>query len=291
MRFTLGLMQTNTVLGDLQANLDTHLSAIDVARQQGVDLLCFPELSLTGYYLKDLAGEVALRPDPSDPVFSPLLQASRDLDLVVGFVDQHPRHHYMIASAYLSEGRIAHIHHKCYLPTYGIFDEGRHFAAGNRVQAFDTRFGRVGMLNCEDFWHASMPYLLWADGAELLLLMSASPARGMSSADRFGSSAWVEHVSKAYANLFSVYVAHTNRVGLEDGLAFWGGSLLFDPDGEQVAQAPLWDEALVTAEVDLSQIRRTRLRLPLLRDERFDLTAATLAQIIDKQEEAYGHPV
>ncbi len=118
---------------------------------------------------------MAYRPAADDPVFQPLLEASRTLDLVVGFVDEDGRNRFYIASAYLSRGEVLHVHHKVYLPTYGLFDEGRFFAWGDAVQAFDTRFGRVGMLICEDFWHASPPYLLWLDGADLFLFTSASP--------------------------------------------------------------------------------------------------------------------
>ena len=169
MKLTLALAQMNTHLGNLQANLEKHLALAQDARGRGVDLLVFPELSLTGYALQDLAPSVSCRAEAGDSTFQPLLEASRDLDLVVGFVDEDCRHRFFIAEAYLSRGQVVHVHHKVYLPTYGLFDEGRFFAWGDAVRAFDTRFGRVGMLICEDFWHASPPYLLWLDGADLLL--------------------------------------------------------------------------------------------------------------------------
>ena len=131
-----------------------------------------------------------------------------------------------------------HVHHKVYLPTYGLFDEGRFFAWGDSIRAFDTRWGRVGLLICEDFWHASPPYLLWLDGADLMLFCSASPGRGLGQSDKLELAWWVEHVNRAYASLFTAFVAHSNRVGFEDGLHFWGGSTVFDPNGELVAQGP-----------------------------------------------------
>ena len=121
----------------------------------------------------------AIQPDQNDPVFNALLDASQGIDLMVGFVHEDRRHRFYIASAYLTEGKIVHIHNKVYLPTYGMFDEGRFFAWGDSARAFDTRFGRMGMLICEDFWHASLPYLLWLDGADILLFQSASPGRGL----------------------------------------------------------------------------------------------------------------
>lgn len=281
MQINLGLAQIDTKLGDVQANLKKHLAYIDQARKQGVDLLCFPELSLTGYNLQDISYEVAARPAPDNPIFEPLYQASHDLDLLVGFVDEDARHRYYIAAAYLSGGDLVHVHHKCYLPTYALFDESRYFAWGDEVAAFDTRFGRMGVLICEDFWHASLPYLLWLDGADILLLVSASPGRGLDTGNRLDSAEWIERVMQAYASLFTDFVAHANRVGFEDGFSFWGGSVVYGPDGAVVVQGPAYEEALVTATIDSGKLRRVRARLPLLRDERTGLTKRTLERILN----------
>jgi NAD+ synthase (glutamine-hydrolysing) len=267
----------------VQTNLDKHLALVKDARAAGADLLIFPELSLTGYVLQDLTSTVALRPQSDNPIFRQLLQASQDLDLVVGFVDEDRRNRFYIAAAYLSRGQVVHIHHKVYLPTYGLFDEGRFFAWGDSIQAFDTRFGRLGILICEDFWHASPPYLLWLDGAEMLLFTSASPGRGLTKEPQLTSARWVEQINQAYASLFTTFVAHANRVGYEDGLNFWGGSTVFDPDGELIARGPYHQETLVLAEVDLNQLHRTRARLPLLRDERTALVMRELARVIERE--------
>jgi NAD+ synthase (glutamine-hydrolysing) len=276
---TLGLAQIKTKLGDVCANLDHHLDYIEQAVSQGVQLLVFPELSLSGYALLDLTPTVAHKPVASDPIFGRLLEASRRLDLVVGFVDEDVRHRFFISAAYLSQGETVHVHHKVYLPTYGLFDEGRFFAWGDSIRAFDTRWGRVGLLICEDFWHASPPYLLWLDGADLMLFCSASPGRGLGQNDKLESAWWVEHVNRAYASLFTAFVAHSNRVGFEDGLHFWGGSTVFDPNGELVGQGPYQTEALVVTQLDLAQVRRTRTRLPLLRDERHALVRREIERI------------
>jgi NAD+ synthase (glutamine-hydrolysing) len=201
---------------------------------------------------------------------------------VVGFVDEDSRHRFYIASAYLSGGKVMHVHHKVYLPTYGLFDEGRFFAWGDSVRAFDTRFGRMGILICEDFWHASPPYLLWLDGADVLLFASASPGRGLNEGKKLDSARWVENVNRSYANLFTSFVAHSNRVGYEDGLLFWGGATVFDPNGERIAQGPYFEEALTVATLDLNQLHRTRARLPLLRDERTSLIQNELNRILSK---------
>ena len=254
------------------------------ARQAGADLLVFPELSLTGYVLQDLVSSVAITPTTSDPIFRHLLQASQELDIVVGFVDEDNRRRFYIAGAYLSGGEVVHIHHKTYFPTYGLFDEGRFFAWGDEIRAFDTRFGRMGLLICEDFWHASPPYLLWLDGADVLLLTSASPGRGLNREPQLESARWVEHINRAYASLFTNFVAHANRVGFEDGLNFWGGSTVYDPNGDLLAKGPYFEEALIQTQLDLNQLHRTRTRLPLLRDERTGLTRRELNRILGKNQ-------
>jgi predicted amidohydrolase len=280
MKLNLGLAQIATKLGDVESNLAKHLYYIHQAKEQNVDLLVFPELSLTGYVLQDLVATVAHRPVEDDPVFKPLLRASHDLDLVVGFVDEDLRHRFFIASAYLSGGQVLHVHHKVYLPTYGLFDEGRFFAWGDAVRAFDTRFGRVGLLICEDFWHASPPYLLWLDGADIMIFSSASPGRGLTDQEKLDSARWVERVNQAYASMFTSFVVHSNRVGFEDGLLFWGGATVCDPNGEIVAQGPYFEEALTVNCLDLNQLRRTRARLPLLRDERTNLVRNELDRLL-----------
>lgn len=279
--FKIALAQIYPRLGDLEANLQKHLEVIEDAVARGADLVVFPELSLTGYVLQDLTYEVAVPLDPTHPILRPLLEASMRADLVVGLVEIDERGRYYTAGLYLSQGRLIHRHRKIYLPTYGMFDEGRDMAPGDQVRAFDTRFGRFGLLICEDFWHISPPYLLWLDGAEVLILTSASPGRGLGIPGKLGSAQWVELVNQAYASLFTVFVVHVNRAGFEDGQNFWGGSTIFDPNGERILQGPYFDEALLLASIDLDQIRRTRIRLPLLRDERPALVLRELQRILN----------
>lgn len=280
MKCKLALAQINTVLGDVSTNLQKHLSLVDQAIIAGADLLIFPELSLTGYLLQDMVPQVAIKPIKEDPIFSQLLQASQKIDIVVGFVQEDERNRFYIASGYLSQGEVVHVHQKIYLPTYGLFDESRFFAWGDGVSAFDTRFGRFGMLVCEDFWHASVPYLLWQDGADVLIFCSASPGRGLSDEPLIDSARWVDHINRAYASLFTTFVAHTNRVGYEDGLHFWGGAMVYDPNGEVLARAPQCEEMVLYCEIDLNQLHRTRTRLPLLRDERTALVQRELSRIL-----------
>jgi NAD+ synthase (glutamine-hydrolysing) len=281
MRLNIGLAQIYPKLGDLKANLGKHLDTIERAKAENINVLVFPELSMTGYQVQDLVPEVALKASPKDAIFGELMKASKDIDIIVGFAHEDERNRFYIADAYLSGGEILHLHHKLYLPTYGMFDESRYFAAGNSIRAFDTKYGRVGMLICEDFWHMSPAYLLWMDGADILFFNSASPGRGLDSHDRLSGSRWVELVNQAYGSMFTSYIVHCNRVGYEDGKVFWGGSSIVDPDGEFMSHGLYYEEALISQEIDLNQLHRTRSRLPLLRDERSDLVQRELQRIME----------
>ena len=128
----------------------------------------------------------------------------------------------------------------------------------------------------------SPAYVLWMDGADMFLLHSASPGRGLDTGDRIGGSRGVELVNQAYGSMFTSYIVHCNRVGYEDGKVFWGGSSIVDADGEFVTHGLYFEEALIVQEIDLNHLHRTRARLPLLRDERPGLVRRELGRILDE---------
>ena len=279
MKFKLALAQFSPRLGDVDANLKIIDDYIARARTARADLVIFPELALTGYYLKDLVPSVAARPSPDDPRLAPIFAASRDLDIVISFVEEDARYRYYIAAAYLSEGRVVHAHRKVYLPTYRLFDDGRFFAPGSAFRAFDTRFGRMGLLICEDAWHLSSPYVLWQDGADFLIDVSASPGYGISTSNELANADTVRNFLRTYASILTTFVIFSNRVGMEDGIAFWGGSHVLAPDGKTLAAAPEFDDALVCVEIDSDALRRARLDLPILRDEQRELVRHELGRV------------
>ncbi len=285
MKFKLALAQFAPRLGDVDANLKRILELAAHARKQGADLAIFPELALTGYYLKDLVTDVAVRLTSDETHVAQLATASRGMDLIVGLAEEDARHRYYIAAAYFSEGRIAHVHRKVYLPTYRLFDDARFFAPGDSLRAFDTRFGRMGLMICEDAWHISTPYVLWMDGADFLVDISASPGYGVSkdaaaaSEQAPASGASVNAFLRAYAELTTNFIFYCNRVGMEDGIAFWGGSRVIAPDGETIASAPDFEESLTIAEIDTDALRRARLALPTLRDEQRELVRHELGRV------------
>ncbi len=277
----IALAQMAPSLGNLARNLALHEKLAREAASHGAGLVLFPELSLTGYFIKDLVPTVALRRD--SPALAPLLALSRDVALVVGLAEEAPDHKFYNAAMYLEGGEIRYVHRKVYLPTYGIFDEQRYFAAGDQARAFDTALGRMAILICEDLWHPTLPYLAAHDGADLILCPSSSPGRGLGADGRFANAAAWETANRAYAGLLTVYLAFAGRVGYEDGACFWGGSEVIGPSGEPAAKAPYLDETLIAAELDPGELRRARIANPLLRDERLDLTLRELEALLRRR--------
>jgi len=280
MRFQVGLAQMAPRLGDVAHNLQRHLALVEEAKSQGVDLLLFPELGLTGYSLKDLVPSVAIRPTDDDPIFQQLLAASQEIDLVVGFIEESERHVFYNAAAYLSAGRLVHLYRKVYLPTYGLFDEGRFWGSGDRLRAFDTRFGRMALLICRDVWHLSASYLAVMDGADTILAISAGPGWGVQEGqDRLSRAQSWERLIRCLAQFLTCYYFDCNRVGCEDGVSFFGGSIAVAPGGRLLAQAPDLEEAMVTATWDAATLRRGRSQSTFLRDERLEITLRELQRI------------
>jgi predicted amidohydrolase len=276
-RLTVGLAQIDPALGDRDRNLERHHEWVRQATAAGADLLVFPELSLTGYFLKDLVPDSAIRLD--DPVMKELAALSTDLDVVLGAVIEDPDHRYFNSSLYFSRGELVHLHRKVYLPTYGMFDEQRYFAPGDRFRSFKTGYGRTGMLVCEDIWHLSSAYILSLEGVDMIICPSSSPGRGITTDERLGTAESYRLLCRTYAQFLTAFFLYCNRVGFEDGANFWGGSMVIGPNGDIIAEQQDADEALVLASLDLAQVRRERLANPLLRDERLELTINELRRV------------
>ncbi|MHB8459014.1 MAG: nitrilase-related carbon-nitrogen hydrolase [Candidatus Limnocylindrales bacterium] len=277
----IALAQIAPRLGDLEANLDRHRSILETARSEGAGLVVFPELGLTGYLLQDLAADVAMRRD--DPRLLALAAAADGLSAIVSFVEESADHRLYIAVALLEEGEVRHVHRKLFLPTYGLFDERRFFAAGDAIRAVPSRLGvHLGLSVCEDFWHLGVPNLLALDGAQILVNVSSSPGRDVAATNAVGigtAASW-QTIMRTYAQLTTSLVVFCNRVGVDESISFWGGSEVVAPSGRPIFSAPLWDEGLFTVDVDLADLRRERIALPILRDERPELMARELERIV-----------
>lgn len=275
------IAQINPKLGDLPANLALYEDRIRRGSEERADLLLFPELSLTGYFLRDTVPSVALTAKSAE--MKALKQLSRVVPFVAGLVEESADHRFFNSAVYFEDGEIRHVHRKVYLPTYGMFDEQRYFARGDRVRSFESKFGRLTMLICEDLWHPSTIYLAALDGALAVLCPSASPLRGIVDGQEQDDNArYWEMINRAYAETYSVFMIYGNRCGFEDGVGFWGGSEIVDPFGQRLAKAPYYDEDLLITEVSLESVRRKRTMSPLLRDEDLDLTINELMRIRER---------
>ena len=276
MDFTAVLAQIKPKLGCVADNLALIEERIQQAITDKADLVIFPELALTGYFLKDLVPEVARRLD--SPEIRRLVELSRQISISVGFVEETSDYRFFNTALYLEDGAIRHLHRKVYLPTYGLFDEQRYLARGEQFRAFDTKIGRMGMLICEDMWHLSASYILAMDGATTLICLSSSPGRGIEGETLSSANAW-QQLTSTTAMFLNCRVLYCNRVGYEDGVNFWGGSEYVAPSGTSLKRAMLLEEDSVSALVDEGALRRERIFSPMLRDENLFVTMQELSRI------------
>jgi predicted amidohydrolase len=282
----IALAQLAPRLGELEENLARHSALLAEARAAGAGLVVFPELGLTGYQLQDLAAEVAMHRD--DPRLLGLAAETRDLSATVSFVEEADDHRLFIAAALLEDGDVRFVHRKLFLPTYGLFDERRFFAAGDRLRTVESRLGvRLGIAICEDFWHMAVPETLALDGAQVLINVSSSPGRDLAAIHEVGlgtAASW-RTLMRTYAQLTTSFTIFCNRVGMDETISFWGGSEVISPSGEALFTAPLFDEGLYSVDVELGDVRRERIGLPLLRDERPELHLRELRRILAERTE------
>ena len=276
--FTVGVAQIDCRLGDVEANLAEYEHQLREAKGRGVDLLLFPELSLTGYFLKDMVSTVALGPGAA--ALRRLRELSREtIAFVAGVVEETPEFRFYNAAMLFDGGELRQVHRKVYLPTYGLFDELRYLARGDRICAFESRFGRSALLLCEDLWHPSTAYIAAMDRALTLLVPSASPIWGLERGEVPENAAYWQRVNAVTAESYGMYLVYANRVGFEDGVGFWGGSEILGPSGEVLARARYYEADMIVAEVNLGAVRRKRIATPMLRDENLDLTINELTRI------------
>lgn len=259
----IALAQLDATLGDVEANAASAREALIAAGAEGVDLVVFPELYLSGYALSgtgadcartaDEVAALARRPGPA---------------AVIGF--REASHN---SAAYVESGHVVHVHRKVSLVDYAPFDEHELYEPGHELRAFDSPFGRLAILICNDAWHPSLASLAVQDGARVLLVPSCS-----SNAVPDAEACWRD-LTRVYARLLECWVVFVNRVGTEAGFTYWGGSHVVDPYGEVTAEAPRAEEALVIADVDVARADERRRELPLLRRSRPDVLLAELERL------------
>jgi NAD+ synthetase len=244
------------------------------AADHAPDLVITAEAALTGYFLEGGVRELA---KSAPELFADLSQAHAEsgappFDICIGFYEVHDNtlhNSAMYASLGGDDAGIRHVHRKVFLPTYGVFDEERFVEPGRSVEAFDTRWGRAAAIICEDAWHSVMPMLAALDGAQLLIVPSASPARGITpdgDDQRPSSLSRWERIAQDMASEHGMYVAVAQLVGFEGGKAFPGGSIVAGPRGDLLARGPVFEDALIRADLPLEEITRARADMPLLSD-------------------------
>ena len=268
-KLTVGLAQIDCKLGGGEANVQKHLEWIEKAREQGTELLLFPELSLTGYRLLHLTSRVACRPEESHAVRQ-LAEAAGEMAVVVGLVEEDGQGVLFNSAVLLKAGQITHVHRKLYLPTYGIFQEGRFFGPGQRLDLAPIAGEKLGLLICEDLWHPRLAQRLAAGGGKVLGILSAGPGRVGTGETMESQEIW-QCLTRSTAVVNTSWVLYCNRVGWEEGSFYVGDSHIVRPGGQLLCRAATLEEDLLVATLDLREVDRLRWRLPLLRSERSDI--------------------
>ena len=247
------------------ARLRAHLEAL---RPHAPQVVVLPEAALTGYFLQGGVRELALtRHELLELLVGVYEKVGWEgvLDVVVGFYERDEGAYYNSAAYLELPHRVVHVHRKVFLPTYGVFDEERYLARGRRVEAFRTRFGRAALLICEDFWHSITATIAALDGAEVIYVPSASPARGFQGGYPENVARW-RTLAQAVAAEHGLYVVVASLVGFEGGKGMSGGSLVVGPDGRILAEAPLFEEAALLFPLDRERIPPVRYDSPLRSD-------------------------
>ncbi len=273
-RLRAAIVQMKPAKGRYEENLATVREAFGQLAWDPPELVVLPEGALTGYFLEGAVYELAV----------PAVQFARDVarawreaggavpvDFAGGFFENDGGTYYNSA-AYVSVDssgeRIVHLHRKMFLPTYGVFDEERFLSRGRKLGVFDTRFGTMAILICEDACHAIVPAIAALKGARILLVPSASPGRGIENEGELESIARWREMLRGIAAEHGVYVIYAGLTGFEGGKGMTGSSCVIDPRGNVLVAAPPSQACIVLADLDLGEIERARASLPLLGDLR-----------------------
>ena len=280
MRMTLA--QVDSRPGELEANVARAEQVIAEAVSTGTDLVVFPELSLSGYTIGDLKEDISIPPD-DERMVKLARAATKGAGVLLGFPEAqaHGLHIYNSA-AYYEDGLLVHVHRKLFLPNYATFEERKHFLPGQSSRAFPIMGGRhrAATLICNDAWQPQLAYVATQDGA-LILLVPACSAQSIFP-EKYDSRSYWRGITRFYGRMFQLYVVFVNRVGTEGSLRFWGGSHVVDPWGEVIAEADEYQEQLLTVDIELSQVRRRRRDIPLVREGRLGLLRREIDRLLEE---------
>lgn len=260
----IALAQISCYQGNKEKNLETIKKNVVRAKREGAQLVIFPELSLTGYVVRDQIYELAERiPGPSTRVVEKLAKEN-ELHIIFGMPETCEKAQATLYNSAVLVGPNGFIgkYHKMYLPTHSIFEEKRYFRPGYQVSVYNTKLGKIGLVICYDIYFPEVTRLTRLKGAQLIVCISASPGI---------RRAFFETLTAARAIENTAFLAYVNRAGIEDGLQFWGGSRLIGPSGRIIAEAKYDEEDFVVAEMDYADAKQVEAFVPTLRDLRPEL--------------------
>jgi len=293
-----GVYQTDPVLLDVKTNLESTIDKIQAANAQGIDLVVFPELALTGYFVRERYHEAALRID--SPEIKQLAGATKGTAAVVGFIEESAAMNFYNSALVAVDGEVLFAYRKLNLPNYGVFEEGKIFSGGKHVRVFKLKGLTIATFICNDLWHPSLPYLGVTQKADIFITMFNS-SRGSMGNEFSNIESW-NIINRFYSRVFGVYNLCANRVGCEvfEGLRsddgkeadevpaavdeepfrFWGGSEIINPFGQALITAALFDPDAIFADISRDIVRKKRILLPYLRNDDPYFTHRELGRIL-----------
>lgn len=259
---TIALAQMSCKVGDKEHNLEIMRKRVNQATRINANLIAFPELSLTGYLVRDTAYDLA-EPVPNGPSVHEIAEIAekKGIHIIFGMIERSARASAVLHNTAVLVGPKGYIgkYQKMYLPTHSVFEEKRYFRSGYQTPVFETEMGKIAMIICYDVYFPEVSRLLSLKGANLIVCISASPSvrRG-----------FFETLTAARAIENSVFLAFVNLAGIEDGLQFWGGSRIIAPSGSLITRAKYDEDDFISATIDYSDIKRVQAWVPILRDLR-----------------------
>ena len=292
--------QTAPMLLDLKANLEDVIGKIHQGREHGAQLIAFPELALTGYFVGQKYHKVALRLD-SDEV-KRMASATKGTAAVVGFIEESPSMNFYNSALVAIDGEIAFAYRKLNLPNYGVFEERKYFSPGKRVPVFKLHDFNIAVFICNDLWHPSLPYLGVSQKADIFVSIFNSSQGSMGTA--FSNIESWSIINRFYSRVFGIYNICANRVGEEDiheraeedpedfpseidshPYRFWGGSEILDPFGKHLAKAKMYEEDQIVGELSRDLLRKKKILLPYLRNDDPYFTHRELQRILFERKQ------
>jgi predicted amidohydrolase len=291
------IYQTCPQLLNVGKNLKDTIDSIQSAKNQGVDLVVFPELALTGYFVGAKYHQAALRMDSSE--IEKLARATKGTAAIVGFIEESRSMNFYNSALIAIDGKIEFAYRKLNLPNYGVFEERKIFSGGKKIPVFRYMGFTVATLICNDMWHPSLPYLAATQKADLFVTLFNSCDNSMG--NEFSNIESWAMINKFYSRIFGIYNICANRAGdeilrerrqpIEDDdpknygethevFSFWGGSEIVDPYGRTLAQADMYVPDHIEADISRELVRKKRLLMPYLKNDDPYFTLRELNRIL-----------